>query len=90
MSDQLNAHLERALNASEQFWNALIAKCNTPADRDELVVEASKIRSQMLASMSCARSMFETNMQCLGLILNLQKQKQQMEASHQTEIEVIF
>ncbi len=87
MANQLQANLESALVANETFWNNLISK-SSPNDQDDLVVAASNIRAKMLSSISCAKSLFETNMQCISMILTLKKQKSDMETQCEAQLRV--
>ena len=92
MANQLHADLECVLAANELFWNKLISISATtdddPSHQNELIIAASNIRAKMLSSISCAKSLFETNMQCLAMILTLQKQKHDIEFQFQDEIKV--
>lgn len=82
----INDHLEAVLRSNELLWSKIIAINGT--DQSDIIKTVSDIRAKLKISMDCAKSLFESNMQCVAHILCLKKELASLQNDFNSKIEV--
>lgn len=87
--DSFQSDLLDSLHSCESHWEQLLSLPGLPAEYRQLVVNAALVsKKKMGTAVSCATSMYDSNLKCMAHALRLKQEKTSMDAYYRSELKV--